>query len=123
MGQQVVGQQHRLGPLQVGVARAGRCPPASVGPGQQDVLQADDLRGPVRSAPAWRTGGGRWRSGRCGCDRCGAWRPTSPAISVTRRSTAVWMSSSPGSNSKAPAANSSSTWSRAASEGGHLVGG
>ena len=114
VGQQVVGQQHRLGPLQVGVARevgvAGL-----VGPGEQDLLEGDDLARPPRSARAWRTAGGRWRPGRCGCGRCAAWRPTSPASSVTRRSTAVWMSSSSGAKTNVPAASSSSTRSRAAS--------
>src|ERR1019366_8637931 len=41
--------------------------------------------------------------------------PTSPAISVTLRSTAVWMSSSPGSNRNSPASSSAPTWSRAPS--------
>ena len=35
--------------------------------------------------------------------------PADPAISVTRRSTAVWMSSSVGTNSNAPSASSPST--------------
>ena len=41
--------------------------------------------------------------------------PTSPASSVTRRSTAVWMSSSSGAKAKVPAVSSASTWSRASS--------
>ena len=40
------------------------------------------------------------------------------ASSVARRSTAVWMSSSDGTNANEPSASSCSTWSRAAE---HLV--
>jgi hypothetical protein len=41
--------------------------------------------------------------------------PTGPAISVSRRSTAMWMSSSDSRNSKSPASSSASTRSSAAS--------
>ena len=40
--------------------------------------------------------------------------PVGPAISVTRRSIAVWMSSSVGANANVPAASSSSTRASAA---------
>src|SRR5581483_11053870 len=40
--------------------------------------------------------------------------PAGPAISVTRRSIAVWMSSSVGTNAKVPASSSPATWSSAA---------
>ena len=50
VGQQVVGQQHRLGPLKVGVTRKidrARC----TGPVQEDVLQVHDLRGQHAQLP------------------------------------------------------------------------
>ena len=44
VGEQVVGEQHRLGPLHVGVAGQVRVA-GGLGPGEQDVLQADDEAG------------------------------------------------------------------------------
>ena len=44
MGQQVVGEQHRLGPLEVGVAGQVRVA-GRFGPRQQDVLQGDGQPG------------------------------------------------------------------------------
>jgi hypothetical protein len=57
---------------------------------------------PPRPGPVWRRAAGRWRPGRCGYGRCGAWPPAGPASSVTRRSTAVWMSSSAGNEHERP---------------------
>ena len=66
VGEQVVGQQHRLGPLQVGVA--GQVDVAGgLGPVEQHVLQVDDALGDVDAARACTTAAGRWRPGRCGC--------------------------------------------------------
>ena len=71
VGEPVVGGQHGLGPLQVGVGRAGRRR-RRFRPGR---------RMPVGRAPGgstWRRfrrgprGGCRSRPGRCGCGRCGA---------------------------------------------------
>ena len=51
------------------------------------------------------------------------WRraPTSGASSVTRRSMAVWTSSSPALKTKLPSASSASTWPRAASSAPALL--
>ena len=101
--EQVVRQQHRLRALQVRVAR------------QRDLVEllrpaATACAGAGRSARsshgprAGDTGADRARPGRCGCGRCAAWRRRGPAISVTRRSIAVWMSSSLGANANDPLA-------------------
>ena len=65
-------------------------------PLEEDVLETRPVRTGERSAaPVCTTGADRLRPDRCDCGRCGAWPRPAPASSVTRRSTAVWMSSSP----------------------------
>ncbi len=49
--------------------------------------------------------------------------PTSPAISVTRRSTAVWMSSSSGLKTKVPGVQLPLHLVEGGQQHGHLVGG
>ena len=79
VGEQVVGQQHRLGPLQVRVA--GQVGVAGLdGPVEQHLLQRERRARRRRAARASCRAAGRWRPGRCGCGRCGAWRrPGRPA--------------------------------------------
>ena len=95
--EQVVREQHRLRALQVRVARAGRRRPAVDGALEQHLLElVDRAAATVDALAAHVEPQRRWRPGRCGCGRCGASRRPSPASSVTRRSIAVWMSSSVG---------------------------
>ena len=72
--EQVVREQHRLGPLQVRVARAGRRRRPRAARWASDVLERDDLAGDADQRAAGTTAAGRWPPGRCGCARCGAWR-------------------------------------------------
>ena len=74
VGEQVVREQHRLRPLQVGVARAGRRRRPRR-PASSSTCWSVDARGRRRAELALaRRAAGRWRPGRCGCGRCGAWR-------------------------------------------------
>ena len=95
--EQMMREQHRLRALQVrvaGQARSRSTPPrAAAAP-----AAARGCAPRPRDPRAAGTDAGRARPGRCGCGRCAASRPTVPAISVTRRSIAVWMSSSVGAN-------------------------
>ena len=73
--EQVVREQDRLGPLQVGVAREVRVVVALLGPAQQHGLQVVDAPDDARAPRAGPRAAGRARPGRCGSGRCGAWRP------------------------------------------------
>ena len=80
------------GPAACGCSRAGRRRPRSSARSSRPAARRDRPATAERHASC--RGAGRWPPGRCGCARCAAWRRR-PAISVTRRSMAVWMSSSP----------------------------
>ena len=72
VGQQMVGQQDRLGPLQVGVARQVGVT-RLLGPAEQHLLEARGPRWPPPAASDGSTAAGRSPPGRCGSARCGAW--------------------------------------------------
>ena len=114
VGEQVVGEQDGLRPLEVRVAGQVGVADAIGARWSSVVWRARMSLGRAARPARGRRAAGRWRPGRCGCGRCGAWRPADPASSVTRRSTAVWMSSSLGSNSNVPPDSSASTVSSAA---------
>ena len=100
---------------------AGACSPGS---GQSRCASALSISAVMRSRDPLdhllartrgRTARRRSRPGRCASGRCGASPPTGPAISVSRRSTAMWMSSSSSRNGNVPARSSPSTASSPAS--------
>ena len=97
------GRAAPAGPAAGGCSRGGRRRPPPR-PGRAAPAGGRGRARPPRGATASRTGGGRWPPGRSGSGRCGASPRRRPASSVTRRSTAVWMSSSAGPNAKAPVA-------------------
>ena len=95
VGEEVVGERRPAGRAAGACSRAGRRRRPRP-PGRGAPAAAPRPAGRPRAARASCRAGGRWRPGRCGCGRCGAWRRPG-ASSVARRSTAVWMSSSDGS--------------------------
>ena len=112
VGEQVVGEVDGLGALEMGVARQR---PVEVGLGGGDRAPASAPRRPrsppaaasrVKSATSVATWSLRERA---------VWSlpPTGPATSVSRRSTAMWMSSSSSRNGKRPSASSAATASSA----------
>ena len=74
VGQQVVGEQDRLGPLQVGVARQVGVAGGLGGPASRTRWSSWTPAADRGQLALGRRGAGRWRPGRCGCGRCGAWR-------------------------------------------------
>ena len=114
VGEQVVAEVDRLGALQVRVARQR---PVEVALGGVDERRHERRRRrrrpPVRASRVKSaTSVATWSlRERAVCSR----PPTGPASSVSRRSTAMWMSSSSGANGKRPSRSSASTASRPAS--------
>ena len=66
VGQQLVGDEHRLGVLQVRHAGRGDVL-VPLGEAEQRVLQRRQLRRPAHGRGAAGRAAGRWRPGRCGC--------------------------------------------------------
>ena len=96
----------RAGPAAGGCSRAGRRRPRTPRPGAAGCLGGRGSGGRPPSPPGAPRAARRARSGRCGSARCAASPRRRPAISVTRRSIAVWMSSSLGTNVNAPSFSS-----------------
>ena len=94
--EEVVREQHRLGALEVRVAGEVDVAPAASARSSSTSCRRVDPARDVGALALAGTAAARSRPGRCGCGRCGASRRRSPASSVTRRSIAVWMSSSVG---------------------------
>ena len=97
-----------LGPLKMRVARHR---PVEVALGEREHRALEALEALERRAARGRarTGPCPWRPGRCASAPCAGVPPTGPAISVRRRSIAMWMSSSSSRNAKSPASSSSAT--------------
>ena len=99
---------------------AGGCSRASASPGGARPRRPGCPPGAPPARERRRRGRGRtspcrWRPDRCASARCADGRPPAPAISVTRRSIAMWMSSSPSANGKLPSPSSRRTCSSALS--------
>ena len=100
VGQQVVREVDRLGALEVGVAGHR---PVEVALGERRPAWPSARCSSSRASQAVRAhehAPRRWRPGRCASGRCAACRPPAPTSSVSRRSIAMWMSSSSGSTTK-----------------------
>ena len=108
VAQQPVAPAHRLGRLQVGVAGHEQVD-LGLGALHGDRDQLAQMAAQPRRSRRAATGARRWRPGRCGCARCAACPPRAPISSVSRRSLAVWISSSPSTSETSPAAHSSAT--------------
>ena len=74
VGQPIVRGQHRLGPLQVGIAGQDHVD-VGVAPADKRPLQVDQPARRSGRSPRGPRAAGRWPPGRCGCGRCGACGP------------------------------------------------
>ena len=120
VGEEVVGEQDRLGPLQVGVA--GQVGVARLGGPVQRA--SPGARAPPRHAPGARgacRAAGRWRPGRCGSGRCAAWRRRRRRSRSPGARSRCGCPRRPAWKTKLPASSSSSTRSSAASRIGDLL--
>ena len=93
VGEQVVGEQDRLGRLDVG--RPGQDGVAlALGELDERPLEADDRRRRAGRSPGAATAAGPSRPGRCASGRCGACRRPAPTRAVSSVSRLRWTSSS-----------------------------
>ncbi len=82
--------------------RAARVSTCSLARPTSTLLQRAPAPRPAARSRGAGAGARRSRPGRCGCGRCAAWRRPRPPVSVSRRSIAMWTSSSASSGTKAP---------------------